>query len=110
MLVKTVVEAGVCGFVTHVEVVSEDSQQVAFKISSNCEKISKLAARLKPVDAYHEIKEGFNGELYRLIMKELKGCCAGCAVPAGIFKSMQVAANLALPKDISIRISKQESR
>jgi len=32
----------------------------------------------------------------------LTGCCAGCAAPAGIFKAMQVAAGLALAKDIQI--------
>ncbi|MGB9596019.1 MAG: DUF6951 family protein [Candidatus Poribacteria bacterium] len=36
----------------------------------------------------------------------MKGCCSGCAVPVGIFKSMQVAAMLALPMDISIKIAK----
>jgi hypothetical protein len=35
-------------------------------------------------------------------------CCAGCAVPAGLFKAMQVAAGLALPKDITIRLAKSE--
>jgi hypothetical protein len=38
----------------------------------------------------------------------LKGCCAGCAVPAGLFKAMQVAAGLALPKDINIRLTKED--
>ena len=106
MSVKTTIEAGICGFVTNVEATSEDSQHVNFKISSNCEKIMKLAAKLGSVDAYNEIKEGFGGELYKVIMGELKGCCAGCVVSAGIFKSMQVAANLALPKDITISITK----
>jgi len=35
----------------------------------------------------------------------LKGCCAGCAVPVAIFKAMQVAAGLALPKSIRIEIA-----
>ncbi|MFN2352102.1 MAG: hypothetical protein ABR497_09170, partial [Kiritimatiellia bacterium] len=36
----------------------------------------------------------------------LKGCCAGCAVPVGVFKAMQVAAGLALPKDPTITLFK----
>jgi len=39
------------------------------------------------------------------VREHLKGCCAGCAVPVGIFKGMQVAAGLALPKDITIKMS-----
>jgi hypothetical protein len=40
------------------------------------------------------------------VRESLKGCCAGCAVPVGIFKSMQAAAGLALPKDITITITR----
>ena len=37
--------------------------------------------------------------------REMFHCCSGCAVPVGIFKGMQVAAGLALPKDIRIAIA-----
>jgi hypothetical protein len=36
----------------------------------------------------------------------LKGCCAGCAVPSGIFKTVQVAGGVALPAAISITIER----
>ena len=105
-MVKTKVEAGVCGFVTEIEAYSEDSQNVSFKIETNCDKIHKMSEKITTVDAYNEIKDGFDGELYGIIRQELKGCCSGCAVPVGIFKSMQVAAMLALPMDINIKITK----
>jgi hypothetical protein len=38
----------------------------------------------------------------------LKGCCAGCAVPSGIFKTVQVAGGVALPAPISITIERSE--
>lgn len=37
----------------------------------------------------------------------LRYCCAGCVVPAGIFKAVQVASELALPKDIVITMNKE---
>ena len=40
----------------------------------------------------------------KAVYSNLKGCCAGCAVPSGIFKSMQVAASLALPQSVSMDI------
>ena len=107
-MVKTKVEAGICGFVTEIEAVSEDGQNVGFKVKTNCEKIKNLSAKLPTVDSYSEISKGFDGELYKAIRGELKGCCSGCAVPVGLFKSMQVAAMLALPKDIVISIAKEE--
>ena len=65
-----------------------------------------MSEKLPVVDAYSEISTGFDGELYKVIRADLKGCCSGCAVPVGIFKSMQVAAMLALPKDITIKMEK----
>jgi hypothetical protein len=106
-MVRAKVEAGICGFVTEIEASSEDEQNVSFKIKTDCEKIKKLAEKIPNVDAYHEIGAGFEGELYKAIRSELKGCCSGCAVPVGLFKSMQVAAMLALPKDIAIGIKKE---
>ena len=106
-MIKTKVEAGVCGFVTEIEAISDDEQNVSFKVKTDCDKIKKLSEKLPKVDAYSEISTGFDGELYNVIRGELKGCCSGCAVPVGLFKSMQVAANLALPKDVIINITKE---
>ena len=105
-MVKTRVEAGICGFVTEIEASSEDSQHVSFKVVTDCEKIKNLSEKLTSYDAYNEIRDGFDGELFKAIRSELKGCCAGCAVPVGLFKSMQVAAMVALPKNILITITK----
>ena len=105
---KTEVEAGICQFKSKITATSDNEQNVSFDIETDCENISKLAKELTEVDAYNEIKEGFDGKLYGIIRKNLKGCCSGCAVPVGIFKSMQVAANLALPKDIVIKIKKEQ--
>jgi hypothetical protein len=83
---------------------------VVFDVTSDCEKISRLAAALKerePIDAYQEIHPAGAGVLMQTVRSILTGCCAGCAVPAGIFKAMQVAAGLALPKDIIIRLTKE---
>jgi hypothetical protein len=107
-VIKTKVEAGVCGFITDIEASSDDSQHVSFNIKSTCEKITAMAKELPVVDAYNEIQFGFDGELYSIIRKYHKGCCAGCAVPVGLFKSMQAAAMLALPRDVKITMEKSE--
>lgn len=106
-MIRTRVEAGVCGFITEIEASSEDSQNVRLKIKTDCEKIQKLSGKIPELDAFNEIKDGFEGELYKVVRQELKGCCAGCAVPAGLFKSMQAAAMVALPKDVEIKMLKE---
>ena len=105
------VDGGVCGFQTSVTVSSEDIQHCAFDIQTDCETIQQLAGRLAQegsVDAFQEINPAAESVVITAVRATLKGCCAGCAVPVGIFKAMQVAAGVALPKDIAIAISKGE--
>ena len=106
-MVKTTVHAGVCGFVTTIRADSPDAQNVEFKIESDCKTIQDLGGSLGVVDAYAEIGDGFSGKVHEAIRSHLKGCCSGCAVPVGIFKSMQVAACVALPANVSIEIEKE---
>lgn len=109
MQAKAEIDAGVCGFHTDVNTSSEDGMFVTFEIMSDCEKIRGLGEAMKakpPINAYEEISPVGNSVIMATVHECLKGCCAGCAVPVGIFKSMQVAAGLALPKDISIHIEK----
>jgi hypothetical protein len=105
------IDAGVCNFHTTVRAVSEDEQNVTFRVVSECEKIRTLGEALKaqgPFDAYQEINPAGESVVMQTVREVLKGCCAGCAVPVGVFKAMQVSARLALPADISIRLSKDE--
>jgi hypothetical protein len=101
------VQAGVCGFVTTVTANSPDDQMVTLEIETDCEKIAGLAEALrgKEIDAYTEIGAGFAGVVMSAVRSSLSGCCAGCAVPVGIFKVLQVAARLALPKKVAISLS-----
>jgi len=103
---KATIEAGVCGFVTEVTTTCEDGQHVSFDITTPCEKIAKLSESLPTVDAYAEIGSGFAGQVLGAVRECCVGCCSGCAVPVGVFKAMQVAAGLALPRPVTIQLSK----
>jgi len=108
-MTRTKITAGVCGFQTTVQAVCSDMQFVTLDITSDCEKIRALAAALKdPIDAYQEIGDGFDGTIHKTVQKHLKGCCSGCVVPSGIFKSVQVAGGVALPAPASIVIERAE--
>ena len=65
-----------------------------------------LAAK-GPVDAYREISPEGQSAVLGVARETLRGCCAACATTVGLFKAMQVAAGLALPKDISIKLTKE---
>lgn len=104
MTAKVNIHAGICGFHTNVTAMSDDEQFVSIKIESDCDKIVELGKTIEqknPLDGYQEL---MRSQILTAAMDQLKGGCAGCVVPAGIFKAMQVAAGLALPKDIEIKI------
>ena len=105
---RAAIEAGVCGFTTVVTAESDDMQNVSFEIESDCETIRQLASDLPTVDAYAEVGAGFDGEVHQAVRRTLRGCCSGCVVACGIFKSMQVAAGLALPSPVSVDIEKTQ--
>lgn len=107
-MVKATIAAGVCGFKTTVNAVSDDMQNVTFRIESDCENIVRLVSDFPTVDSFSEIGLGFDGLIHSRARSALKGCCSGCVVPSGIFKAMQVAAGLALPAPASIDITKEE--
>jgi len=106
MKALVVIDGGICGFQTRAHAESEDSQNVAFKIASGCEKVKKFGDVLTakgPVDGYAEIGAGADGVVLTTARENLKGCCAACAVPCGVFKVMQVAAGVALPQDVPLK-------
>jgi hypothetical protein len=108
MTTLTVVDAGICGFQTRIHADSDDLQNVTFRIASACEKARAFGEALVgkgPVDGYAEIGSGSDGVILTTARESLKGCCAACAVPVGAFKAMQVAAGVALPKDVTLTMS-----
>lgn len=108
MKTLVVVDAGICGFQSRIHAESDDLQSVTFKVASGCEKVRAFGEALiakGPVDGYAEIRAGAEGVVLTTARECLKGCCAACAVPVGAFKAMQVAAGVALPKDVTLKIA-----
>ena len=108
MKAKVEVDAGVCGFRTSGVVVSSDEQLVTFDVSTDCEKIRNLLALMgkeQAIDAYQEISPEGESVVMKTARSALRGCCAGCVVPVGLYKGMQVAAGLALPMEIHVSVT-----
>ena len=100
------INAGVCGFITNVSVDCKNLQKTTrIEIETECEKIKKVSNLIQEVIPIKEVSAGFDGKIMSEARKVLDGCCSGCVVPPGIFKTVQVAARLALPKDVEIKIS-----
>jgi hypothetical protein len=102
------VMSGICGLVTEIRATSDEpSGTVKLEFSTGCENIQQLADELDTVHPFEEI--AFRGEGPKTLRLAVKHCKhAACPVPSGIIKAIEVAAGLALPKDVSMQVSKEE--
>lgn len=99
------INAGICGFTTTVRTHSEGAA-MKVRIESECEHIKKLAEALTEVDPYREITFRGAGPLTYELARE--HCAhAACPIPVGILKAIEVEAGLALPKDVTITVTKE---
>ena len=105
------VDAGICGFKTKITAETKDGMNVVLHVGSNCDTIKELAELIRgknPINAIQDlspITESVVLGLCRPILQR-KGCCEACVVPLAVCKTMQVAANLALPRDVVLKITK----
>ncbi len=104
--VRAEIDAGICGFNTTVRAEAESMRKVRLDIESDCPQIRKAAEQLPEMDMLEELKAGLgHGHVYGV----LSGCVrhVTCPVGSGILKAAESAAGLALPKDVSIKLTKE---
>lgn len=104
-MAKSIIHSGICGHITTVEA-TMNGKVCQLTITSDCKAIEQLAEDLKEVDPLLEIS--CRRSTPQTLQMGMKHCFhAACPVPVGIIKAIEVAAKLALPKDVLIRISKE---
>lgn len=101
------VEPGVCGLKSTIKVTSEDEQNATIEFETECPNLKPLETELKEVDGFTECfaKVG-EGQIYGLARKYCRH--AACPVPCAIIKGVEVACGLALPRDVTIQITKDQ--
>jgi hypothetical protein len=103
-MAKAEIESGICGFCTTVKTTGE-GRTVRVEFETDCAYVEQLAGALTEVDPYKEISYRGEGPVtLRLAAEHL--IHPACPVPSGIIKAIEVEAGLALPKDASIKPSK----
>ncbi len=100
------VEAGVCGHQATIRAQKTEGYNVRIEIETDCPHVQKIAPEPIEADAIRQI--GLRGGLPSLLDASYAVCAhAACPVPSGIIKAVEVAAGLALPADVSMKISKE---
>ena len=106
-MAKAEIYSGICGFSTEVDAQKDGSGQVELNIDSECKAIKRLAAELTQVDPFREFT--YRGEGPQTFQLAAEYCShAACPVPVGIIKAIEIEAGLALPADVSIKLSKTD--
>jgi hypothetical protein len=107
-MAKADIFAGVCGFNTTVQA-KMNGHTCQLDIHSECKAIQRLAEHLTEVNPYKEIS--FRRQLPQTYEAAHQYCShAACPVPSGIIKAIEVEAGLALPADVMIKLSKDETK
>jgi hypothetical protein len=96
--------AGNCGFITRVETHME-GRVCKVQISSECAAMQRMGEELTEVDPFKEIS--FKRAMPKIHEMGIKHCThAACPVPVGIIKAVEVEAGLALPTEVTIKLTK----
>jgi len=103
-MAKAEIFAGNCGFNTTVKT-KMNGGNCAVSIDSECSAIRRMAEHLAEVDPFREFTfRGAGPETYEAASKFCSH--AACPVPVGIIKAVEIEAGLALPTDVTIKLSK----
>jgi hypothetical protein len=102
---KAEIDAGICGFQTTCIATKNDDGTIHLSIESGCKAVMKLAEQFETVEP---IKEVFWRKNVPPILAAAPQCLShpACPVPSGILKAIEVEAGFALPKDVSIKVTK----
>jgi hypothetical protein len=107
---KVTIQAGICGFTTTASAASDDAYDVTYDIATDCPRIESLKAALQQsgsVNALAELGLRHDATVLALGRDRQLGVCAGCVVPAGLYKAMQVAAGLALAAESRVALTEE---
>ncbi|MCL5109234.1 MAG: hypothetical protein M1401_10280 [Chloroflexi bacterium] len=101
------VEAGICGFVTRIAAEMDEEGMVGVTIESDCQNCRGLARDFPKIDPYGLLRgKAKDNAIFAAVARH--PLHQACAVPIGISKAVEVAAALALPRDVHIKIEKVE--
>jgi len=96
------VDAGICGFAWRIKTWKIDNSAVGLEISeSECQQIRQFSERLNKLTLQEIFAPLTRNPVY--LAAEQAGCHPSCPAPAAVLKAAEVALQVALPRNVSIR-------
>ena len=96
------VNAGICGFTCRIKAWKIDKRTVGLEINeSECQQIQDYSELMMQLTLNEVFMPATLNPVY--IAAEQSGCHPSCPVPVAVLKASEVAMEMALPRDASIR-------
>jgi hypothetical protein len=96
------VNAGICGFACRIKAWKIDRRTVGLEISeSECQQIQDFTELLTQLSLNEIFMSITRNPVY--LAADQTGCHPSCPIPAAVLKAAEVAMEVALPRDASIR-------
>ena len=96
------VNAGICGFTCRIEAWKIDKGAVGLEISeSECKQIQRFSDLVPKLTLKEVFMPVTRNPVY--LAAQQSGCHASCPIPMAVLKAAEVAMEMALPRDVSIR-------
>lgn len=107
MAAKGTIHCGICGHTVKVTARAQSRREVKIELESDCDNYKKLADELKSADPFKELFRPLGkGEMFQVFAGKIPH--PSCPGLAGILKTIEVAAGLALPQEATIEVVKSE--
>lgn len=100
-------QSGACGFKVRIDVDPKDKSLLDVKVESTCPHVSALTQDLQDLDWRKDVfTRADKSRIYQAAGKHIRHL--DCPVPVAIIKAIQVATGMALPQEVSMKISTDE--
>ncbi len=106
-MAKAKVFAGACGFTSVIKVAKIGKMKVKVHVISACQDLRRMNDDLAEVDCSKGVFGSMvDSYIYKVASAKLKN--SDCPVPCAIIKAIQVELGGAVPKDVTIKITKED--
>jgi hypothetical protein len=96
------VTPGICGFTCRVQAQMSEGKSVSILITqSECKQIQRLAESLTEMGLRELFTPVTRNPVF--VLAQQAGCHVSCPVPVAVLKAVEVAMEMALPRDVEIR-------
>ncbi len=104
----TKVDPGICGFPCIVKAQKNGARTVSIEIAgSECKQIQKLSGLLHEMSLQELFKPLTRNPI--MISAQTAGCHTSCTIPLAVLKTVEVAMEMALPRDVKLEVSIDEN-